>query len=238
MRFLPAQTGVPLNSALCFKSITMGNPMTKTLKSQNVKEERLIEIREVIHGFCEEYLNAELESYAIKLCDNLGRKREINIYRGKIEIWAASIIYAIARLNFLFDKESEKFITADTICDFFDTKKSTIGNKATEIAKACNLTIGAEGYCSKYLTDTFTYYQTPEGFIIPKSMIEDRELVIEVATEKETAEIENYVKNLQKIEEQKEKEKKERKIETNRKIAEQKKKNNIDKNQLSLFDDL
>ena len=122
--------------------------MTKVVQSQNGKEKGLTEIREILHSFCKKYLNDELESYAIKLCENLGRKRKIDILRGKKEIWAASIIYAIARLNFLFDKENEKYITADTICNFFNTNKSTVGNKATQIENACTLTIGAKGYCS------------------------------------------------------------------------------------------
>lgn len=62
----------------------------------------------------------------------------------KKDIWAASIIYVIARLNFLFDKENDYYITSDTICNFFKTKKSTVGNKATEIQKICKLGLGAE----------------------------------------------------------------------------------------------
>lgn len=212
--------------------------MTKVLKSQNGKEKRLTEIREILHSFCKNYLNDELESYAIKLCENLGRKRKIDVLRGKKEIWAASIIYAIARLNFLFDKENEKYITADTICNFFNANKSTVGNKATQIENACNLTIGAKGYCSKEITDSFSFYQTTEGFIIPKNMAEDRELVVGIATEEESAEIEKFVQNQRKLKEQKEKEKKERRAEINRKIAEQKKKKNVVKNQLNLFEDL
>ena len=82
----------------------------------------------------------------------LGRKRKIDITRGKKEIWSASIIHTIARLNFLFDKQNENYITADTICDFFDTKKTTVGNKATQIEKECKLRMGAEGYCSKEIS--------------------------------------------------------------------------------------
>lgn len=212
--------------------------MTKVLKLQNGKEKRLVEIREVLHNFCEKYLNVELESYAIKLCDNLSRKRKINILRGKKGVWAASIIYVIARLNFLFDKANEKYLTSDTICGFFNTNKSTVGNKATQIEKACNLTIGVEGYCSKEITDSFSFYQTPEGFILPKSMIEDREIVIEIAEGEEAEEIENFVEKQRKIKEQNEQEKKERRAEINRKIAEQNKRKKIVKNQMNLFDDL
>jgi hypothetical protein len=210
--------------------------MTKVLQFQNDKEKGLTEIREILHSFCKNYLNDELESYAIKLCENLGRKRKIDILRGKKEIWAASIIYAIARLNFLFDKENEKYITADTICNFFNTNKSTVGNKATQIENACNLTIGAKEYCSKEITDSFSFYHTPEGFFIPKNMAEDRELVVGLATEEESAEIEKFVQGQRKLKEQKDKEKKERRAESNRKIAEQKNKNIVVKNQVNLFE--
>ena len=67
------------------------------------KDERLIEIKELVVSFCVEYLKDELQSYALKLCDTLNRKRKISITSGKKEIWAASIIYVIARLNFLFE---------------------------------------------------------------------------------------------------------------------------------------
>ncbi len=199
----------------------------------------MCEINELLRSFCEKHLNDELAGYALKLCETLGRKKKINISRGKKEIWAASIIYAIARLNFLFDKESPNYITADTICDYFNTRKSTVGNKATQIENACNLTIGAEGYCSKHITDSFTFYQTPEGFVIPKSMIEDPEIVYEIANDEEAKEIERYVENQKKIKEQKLKEKQERRTEINRAIAVKKRENkDYEKRQLKLFDDL
>ena len=95
--------------------------------TKNEKMVKINTIKEIIHDFCAKHLNEELESYALRLCDTIGRKRKLTITRGKKEIWAASIVYVIARLNFLFDKENEYYITTDTICDFFKTKKSTIG---------------------------------------------------------------------------------------------------------------
>jgi hypothetical protein len=205
------------------------------MKKSN-KIEKINAIKERIRGFCAKHLNEELESYAFRLCDTIGRKRKLTITRGKKEIWTASIIYVIARLNFLFDKENEYYITPDIICDFFKTKKSTIGNKATQIEKACKLGLGAEGYCSKHITDAFTYYQTPEGFIIPKSMLGDRELVIEFVDGEEAEELNRFIEEKQRIEEQKAQEKKVRRAEINRKIAEKKKKKKKDDRQLRLFD--
>ncbi|MFQ5602819.1 MAG: DUF6398 domain-containing protein [bacterium] len=212
--------------------------MSPKANSVDDKKACTLEIETMLNRFCEKYLNEELRGYAVELCTTLNGKRTINIQRGQPEIWAAAIIYVIARLNFLFDKQNEYFITVDVISDFFNAKKSTIGNKATQIEKACNLTIGAEGYCSKEITDAFTFYGTPEGFIIPKSMIRDREIIVEFVEGEAAEEIEKYAENQRKLREQKEQEKKQRRAEINRKIAAEKKAKKQNKNQLNLLDDL
>ena len=209
--------------------------MNKYSKEKNDKAERVAKIKEMIHSFCEEHLTQELEGYAVKLCEKLGRKRIINIVRGKKEVWAASIIYVIARLNFLFDKQNENYITVDSLCKYFGTKKSTIGTKATQIEKTCSFSIGAEGYCSKEISDSFTFYQTPDGFIIPKRMVENREFIIEFVDGEEARELQEFADEKRRIEEEKIKKRKERRAEINRKIAEKKKENN--KYQLGLFGD-
>jgi hypothetical protein len=201
------------------------------------KTERLNDIMNLVLAFCEEHLDEELYGYAIELCDMLGRKRKISISRGKKEIWAASIIYVIARLNFLFDPENEFFLSADTVCDFFGTKKSTVGNKATQIEKACNLGLGAEGLCSPEISDALTLVELPDGLVIPKSMLPGLDIVYELADEEETKELEKFIAEQQRLKERKAAEKKARRTEINRKIAEdkKKKKKECDK-QLKLFD--
>ena len=184
-------------------------------------------------------MNEELKSYALKLCDKLNRKRKISITSGKKEIWAASIIYVIARLNFLFDSENELFLSADTICDFFGTKKSTVRNKATQIEEACNLGIGAEGFCSPEISDALTLVELPGGFVIPKSMLRDFDIVSEIADEEESREMEKFMEEQRRLKERKAAEKKARRTEINRKISESKKKKKEKEQdrQLSLFDD-
>jgi len=198
------------------------------------KDERLKEIKEFVASFCREHLNEELQGYALKLCDTLNRKRKISLTGGKKEIWAASIIYVIARLNFLFDPANELFLSTDTICDFFGTKKSTVGNKATQIEKACNLGIGAEGFCSQKISDALTMVELPNGFVVPKSMLPDFDIVYEIADEEDSREIEKFVAEQQRLKEGIAAKKKARRAEINRKIAEDK---NKERGQLSLFDD-
>ena len=193
------------------------------------KKQRLEEIKDLVLAFCEEHLDDELYGYALELCDILGRKRRISITRGQKEIWAASIIYVIARLNFLFDPESEFFLSADTICDFFGTKKSTVGNKATQIERACNLGLGAEGLCSPEISDALTLVELPNGLIVPKKMLPKFDIVYEVASDEEAEEMERLLA---------EKKQKERSAaEERREQREAIKRKKKDDKQLSLFDD-
>ncbi|MBL7218207.1 MAG: hypothetical protein ISS62_11030 [Desulfobacteraceae bacterium] len=198
-------------------------------------DERLKEIEALVVSFCVKHLNEDLQGYALRLCDTLGRKRKISMIRGKKEIWAASIIYVIARLNFLFDPENELFLSADTVCDFFGTKKSTIGNKATQIENACNLGMGAQGYCSPEISDALTLVELPNGLVIPKSMLPKPEIVVEFADKKEEREFQEYMAEQKRLKDQKTQEEKTRRAEINRKIARDKRKEQD--GQLSLFDD-
>ena len=202
------------------------------------KKDRAREIKKLIQNFCGVHLNKEIEDFSMKLCDDLSGVEGVNLSRGKIEIWAASIIYVIARLNFLFDKENYAFITADTLCDFFNAKKSTVGNKATVIEKKCDLSHGAERYCSQDIIDTFTFYETPEGFVIPKNIADKLGFSYEFADEEESRAIDKFFEDKKKIKEQKALEKKKQRAEINRKRAAEKKKKKMENDpQLDLFSD-
>ena len=70
-------------------------------------------------------------------------------------------MYVIARVNFL---------TSDIICDFFGTKKTTTGNKATSIETTFNIGIGDEHYCTREIIESFSFVEMPGGFIVPETM--------------------------------------------------------------------
>jgi hypothetical protein len=209
--------------------------MSKDVKKVE-KVERLKGIKQLVQAFCDRHLNEELAGYALNLCQSLGRKRTLVITRGKKEIWAAAIVYVIARLNFLFDRENEYFLTADTICEFFGTKKTTTGNKATQIEKACGIGMGAEGFCSQHISDMFTLVELPNGLVVPKSMLPDFEIVYEIADDEEAEEIQEFLDEQRRLKERKAQEKKARKTEIKRETAKDKRKEMQGK-QLGLFDD-
>ena len=143
--------------------------------SEDPKKQRIEDVKKLINAFCERHLNEEFRGFAHTLCDRIGRKRTLSITRGRPEIWAAAIIYTIARVNFLFDKTQPHSLTPDTICDFFGTVKSTVGNKAGLIIDVCDIQIAEPGLCTRKIEDMLTFYETPEGLLISKSMLMEME---------------------------------------------------------------
>ncbi len=204
----------------------------KEMKAEKLK--RIEEISRLLHGFCDEYLSEELESYAINLLDNLSRKRIINICNGKVEIWAASIIYVIARLNFLFDRSNDYYIRGDVIFNYFNAKKTTVSNKARDIEDKCNLSIGSESVCSREITEAFSFYETPEGFIVPLSMLNGKNIEIETANDEESEEIRKHLDQKKRDEELRQEIQKKRRDKVNKRIG-QKRREEKESKQLTLF---
>ena len=146
-----------------------------------VKARREAAIQEMIRAFGRKKLNDMYTDLALKLCEKIGRMGKLSIQRGRPEIWAAAIVYAVARINFLFDPTNEVYLTADEICDFFGTKKSTVGNKAGQIQKTCDVWIGDSEFSNPEIAEMFTLYETPEGLIIPASLLRDQEITFDSA---------------------------------------------------------
>ncbi|MCZ6673834.1 MAG: DUF6398 domain-containing protein [Verrucomicrobia bacterium] len=143
------------------------------------KDNRFEEVEILLADFYEQRFDEELKSYVLKLWEKLSKKRNYSITRGKKEIWASSVIYVIARLNFLFDKKNEYSLTADTICDFFGTNKNTVSARATEIEKAVNIRMGEKEFCRSDIHDSLTVVQLSNGMLITKSMAREMGFIIE-----------------------------------------------------------
>jgi len=143
-----------------------------TVKSPNKKKiaKRMEAIKSMIEDFGRIKLDSMHTGLALKLCNRIARMRKLSIQRGRIEIWASAIVHVIARVNFLFDPENEISITADDVCKFFGTKKTTVSSKAGLIQKACDIYLGNKEYCTPEISDMFRIYETKEGFLVPGFM--------------------------------------------------------------------
>jgi len=61
------------------------------------------EIMALVGQVCEEYLDEEYAQLARYATAALARKRPSPLARGRVDIWACGIVYALGTVNFLFD---------------------------------------------------------------------------------------------------------------------------------------
>ena len=111
-----------------------------------------------------------------------------------------------------------------------------MGSKATLIEKACNIRLGEDDLCSEDISDMFTFYQTSEGFIIPKSMLRDHEIEITFMDEDERKAFESHLTEQERIRQQEVEAEKARREAMRREAAEKKRKEKY-KDQTDLFGD-
>jgi hypothetical protein len=94
------------------------------------KKDTLIQMTD---GFAERYLDEDYKMLCRKLIEKMSRKRQVPFLSGRLEIWAAAVVYALGQINFLFDKSFEPYVSATDLCDYFGTSQSTVSQKAKKI---------------------------------------------------------------------------------------------------------
>ncbi|MCK4465538.1 MAG: hypothetical protein KAU83_07490 [Bacteroidales bacterium] len=148
------------------------------------REKKLLELTGT---FCAQKLDDDYFQLCKKLVKKLGRKRDVPFKRGKIEIWAAAVIYSIGSINFLFDKSFEPYMTAEQISEYFGTKNSTVSNKARQIKDMFDLWHFSPEFSTQRMTESnpFNNMVMMDGFIVPLDTIPEdlQEMVKEARAE-------------------------------------------------------
>lgn len=90
-------------------------------------------IVELTDPFCKLHLNEEYADVSRKLAAALCRKRQSPLLSGHINTWAASVVYVIGSVNFLFDRSKKPYISANDLCNYFGISKSTAAAKSKQI---------------------------------------------------------------------------------------------------------
>lgn len=88
---------------------------------------------------CNQHLNSEYAELSRRLAATLARKRPSPIVRGKAEIWACAIVYALGTVNFLFDKSQTPHMRTEELCAVFGVSHSSGANKARLIRDMLNM---------------------------------------------------------------------------------------------------
>jgi hypothetical protein len=87
------------------------------------------EVTAITSRFCAERLDEEYARLCVKLAAKLARKRPSPLLRGDRRIWAAGIVYAIGRVNFLADPAQRPHLRTDELADLLGVKQTTMANK-------------------------------------------------------------------------------------------------------------
>lgn len=103
----------------------------------------------------------------------MSRKRNVPFLSGKIDIWAAAVVYAIGSINFLFDKSFKPFVTAQELCDYFGTKPGTTRQKARAIEEMFKLQYYDPEFSTKHMLadNPMKDLVMIDGFIVDKKSL-------------------------------------------------------------------
>ena len=92
-----------------------------------------------IDEFCDEYLNAEYAQLGRQMTAALCRKRPSPLVRGRPDVWACGIVYALGSINFLFDKSEEPYMSTAELCKRFGVGQSTGAAKSKAVRELLNV---------------------------------------------------------------------------------------------------
>jgi hypothetical protein len=86
--------------------------------------------------FCVERLDEEYAELCPRLIARLARRRPSPLLRGAPRVWAAGVLYAVGRANFIFDRSQPIHLSGGELAALTGVPTSTMAGKASRI---CNL---------------------------------------------------------------------------------------------------
>ncbi len=99
------------------------------------------EISGITDEFCAERLDEEYGGLCRRLTVKLARKRPSPLVRGDRRIWAAGIVYAIGRVNFLSDPGQCPHLRTDELAGLLGVRQQTMANKGRLIMDTLRISL-------------------------------------------------------------------------------------------------
>ena len=96
-------------------------------------QERYDAIVALTDACCQAHLTEEYRDLCRRLTAKLCRKRPSPLVTGQAKTWACGIVYALGRVNFLFDPSQTPSLRADALCAHFGLSTSTGSAKSKAI---------------------------------------------------------------------------------------------------------
>ena len=135
------------------------------------------EIAAALADFGANHLDPELTGYVLDLWARVCRTSKLDPRRGHRGVWAAAVTHVVARMNFCYDRAQPVYLKLDTICNFFNAAKNTVGGKASQIEKTLRLGSVEPGLCRRELLDSFTMIRLSNGMVMTLAMAKMEGLV-------------------------------------------------------------
>ena len=161
------------------------------------KKDTLIEMTD---SFADCYLDEEYKMLCRKLSDKMSRKRQVPFLSGRMETWAAAVVYALGQINFLFDKSFEPYVSATELCNYFGVSQSTISQKAKKIRDMFKMRYFDEEFSTQRMLkeNPLNEFVMIDGLIVPVStvmrVLEKKEAQMRKELESEDKDIETEEK--------------------------------------------
>lgn len=112
----------------------------KSEKSVPAKMEQIYEsIVGITDDFCGKHLNEEYAELCREMTEVLCRMRPSPLLKGRVNVWAAGIIYVLGRVNFLFDKTQDPHLSASELCSLLGVSQSSASAKSSQLWKILDL---------------------------------------------------------------------------------------------------
>lgn len=96
-------------------------------------QERFRVLTALADDFCRQHLNDAYADLARKALAALCRKRPSPVTKGRADIWACAVVYALGQVNFLSDRSQKPYMASEDLCRLFGVAPSTAGNKAKQV---------------------------------------------------------------------------------------------------------
>ena len=145
--------------------------MAQVKKSESIPQTMEAIYQQIIaltDEFSQTSLNAEYAQLIRYATAALCRKRPSPLMKGKINVWACGITYAIGFVNFLFDQSQDPSLSATELCGAFGFSNSTGAAKARVVRETLNFSRLDPDWClpSKLDSNPMAWMIMVNGLIV------------------------------------------------------------------------
>lgn len=113
--------------------------MTPVEKIPRSMAEKFAAITGLTDAFCEAHLSDEYRVLIHRVIGSLARKRPSPLLRGKESAWAAAVVHAVGKVNFLDDKSQDSHCESKTLFEYFGISLGTGQSKSRKICEALQM---------------------------------------------------------------------------------------------------